>query len=66
MKYLNLLPPDDQVLQWLLEIARRADALASRRGVNSVSDRQIWLKAEFAVFEETERARPQAVLMSAS
>ena len=65
MKYLNLLPPDDQVLQWLLEIARRADVLASGRRVAGLSDRRIWLLAEFAVFEETETARPRAPLMTA-
>lgn len=66
MKFLNLLPPDDQVLQWLLEIARRADALSVRHGVNRASDRRIWLQAELAVFEEAERARPRVLLMSAS
>jgi hypothetical protein len=65
MNYLNLLSPDDQVLQWLWEIARRADVLASRQTANRLSDRRIWLQAEFAVFEQAELARPRALLMVA-
>lgn len=65
MKPLTFLSPDDQVLLWLLEIARRADLLALRHGPGRLSDRRIWLLAEFAVFEETERARPLALALAA-
>ena len=65
---MNILPfpsPDDQVLQWLLETARRADANALRIRADRDADRQIWLRAELEVFERQERAKPRMPLMSA-
>jgi len=56
------LSSDEQVLQWLLEVARRADELAGRLRPSPAMARGIWLRAEFEVFERAERIAPSAVL----
>jgi len=65
MKILPFPLPDDPVLQWLFEIARRADATAFRIHADRDADRQIWLRAELEVFEREERAKPRMPLMTA-
>ena len=42
----------------LLHVARRADELARRSVVSRATDRWLWLRAEYEVFERFERAHP--------
>ena len=58
----STLSSDEQVLQWLKLVARRADALASRSYLVPAKARGIWLRAELEVFEEAERIARLAVL----
>ena len=56
--------PDEQLLQWLLKVARRADELSGRtRVVEPGAARRVWLRAEFEIFEWAERAAPTALLV---
>lgn len=41
-----------------LRVARRADELARRFHANRDTDRRLWLRAEFEVFERAERVQP--------
>ena len=47
-----------QLSELLLRVARRADELARRGVVSRATDRWLWLRAEFEVFELLERAYP--------
>ena len=47
---------EEQLFQWLLSVARRADQLARFCGALPEDDRRIWLRAEFEVFERLETA----------
>lgn len=47
--------PDDQIVQLLLRVARRADAAVRATVVNRSHDRRVWLRAECEVFELMER-----------
>jgi hypothetical protein len=52
------LSTDERILRWLLEVARRADALPEHRiGDSPRSDRLAWLRAEREFFEIGEPAR---------
>lgn len=58
---MNLQPlpaTDDVILKWLLRVARRADALTARSAQTRREQRHTWLRAEYEVFEELERASP--------
>lgn len=47
---------EEQLFQWLLSVARRADQLARFCVALPDVDRRIWLRAEFEVFERLETA----------
>ena len=57
---------DELISQWLLEVASRADELTQAANTARDSDRRIWLRAEFEIFERVERARRFAVLATAA
>ena len=61
----SLLSRDEQVLLWLLRVARRADATARVAAASRDLARRIWLRAECEVFELAERTNPEAMLMPA-
>jgi hypothetical protein len=48
--------PEEQLFQWLLSVARRADQLARFCVAAPEVDRRIWLRAECEVFERLETA----------
>ena len=56
----SLTSDDARLLAWLGAVARRADALAAGGRGDPVSDRRIWLRAEFEFFERLERSRPRS------
>lgn len=47
-----------QLSELLLRVARRADELARRNVMSRATDRWLWLRAEFEIFELLERADP--------
>lgn len=47
-----------QLSELLLRVARRADELARRGVLSRTTDRWLWLRAEFEIFELLERACP--------
>ena len=51
-----------ELSELLLRVARRADELARRSVVSRATDRWLWLRAEFEVFELLERACPHRLL----
>ena len=51
-----------ELSELLLRVARRADELARRSVVSRATDRWLWLRAEFEVFELLERAYPCRLL----
>ena len=55
-------PPDEQVLQWLLSVARRADATTRVAVASRDLARRVWLRAECEVFELIERANSDGLL----
>ncbi len=58
------LPPDEQVLQWLLSVARRADATTRVAAASRDLARRAWLRAECEVFELIELAHADGLLRS--
>ena len=58
MKVKPLFSSDEQVLQWLWQVARRADEKGrTTKGLRGV-DRQVWLRAECEVFERVNAEMP--------
>jgi hypothetical protein len=55
-------PSDDQLLLWLFTVARRADELSTGLFISRDVDRRTWLRAEFELFERTERRSRVALL----
>ena len=47
-----------------LRVARRADLLSERFGGGRENDRRAWLRAEYEVFEQAERARPRRLAVA--
>jgi hypothetical protein len=56
MKLEIRLVAEEQLFQWLLSVARRADQLARFCVAMPDIDRRVWLRAEFEVFERLEVA----------
>ena len=51
MKAKPIFSSDELVLQWLWQVARRADEAGRTTKAHRRSDRQRWLRAECEVFE---------------
>ena len=51
----------DELTELLRRVARRADCLQADDHGGWHSDRRLWLRAEFEVFEQFERERPTAL-----
>ncbi len=51
--------PTELVLETLRRVARRADALSGKlKSTTRESDRRVWLRAEFEIFDTLERTHP--------